>query len=325
MPRSWRRRKVSRPARGLPALAQSWRERLDTWKRPPIRRRLAAAAQAAQAAFESVAAELTAAPPAAHRLSEEIAAAMQDLAMAGCFEVALTPCAPPRQASRRWSSVLPRMPASHCAASPRWLRRRTVAHRAGHQVITSRDSAVPTLIFDRVDVGIGGRVAEIVGKLLARLGQDRQVLCVTHLPQVAACADWQWRIAKREQGGETLSEVAPLDDAARGGGRAHARRREYHRDHPRTRGRDARPALISASSAYRPRRWRASVAMPRSARLQSFSRPRLGQFALAVGVDVERVLADREAAFSAIWFCRRSISASKNSSTLPHCMHTRWS
>ncbi len=83
------------------------------------------------------------------------------------------------------------------------------------QVMASRDTAVPTLVFDEVDVGIGGRVAEIVGKLLARLGRDRQVLCVTHLPQVAACADWQWRIAKREQGGETVSEVTPLDPPAR--------------------------------------------------------------------------------------------------------------
>jgi len=64
-------------------------------------------------------------------------------------------------------------------------------------------------------VGIGGRVAEIVGKLLARLGTERQVLCVTHLPQVAACADWQWRIAKRDQDGETLSEVSPLAHEAR--------------------------------------------------------------------------------------------------------------
>ena len=79
------------------------------------------------------------------------------------------------------------------------------------QVMASRDSAVPTLIFDEVDVGIGGRVAEIVGTLLARLGRDRQVLCVTHLPQVAARADWQWRIAKLARGGETLSEVTPLD------------------------------------------------------------------------------------------------------------------
>jgi DNA repair protein RecN (Recombination protein N) len=77
--------------------------------------------------------------------------------------------------------------------------------------MTSRDSATPTLIFDEVDVGIGGRVAEIVGKLLARLGRERQVLCVTHLPQVAACADWQWRIAKADRNGETLTEVSVLD------------------------------------------------------------------------------------------------------------------
>lgn len=81
--------------------------------------------------------------------------------------------------------------------------------------MASREAAVPTLVFDEVDVGIGGRVAEIVGKLLARLGRDRQVLCVTHLPQVAACADWQWQIAKREQAGETLSAVKALDEAAR--------------------------------------------------------------------------------------------------------------
>jgi DNA repair protein RecN (Recombination protein N) len=83
------------------------------------------------------------------------------------------------------------------------------------QVMTSRDAATPTLIFDEVDVGIGGGVAEIVGKLLHRLGRERQVLCVTHLPQVAACADWQWSIAKAEQGGEVLSRVTVLDRAAR--------------------------------------------------------------------------------------------------------------
>jgi DNA repair protein RecN (Recombination protein N) len=202
----------------LPALAQQWRERLDTLEATADPARLAAAAQAARAAFESVAAELTAARlPAARRLSEEIAAAMQDLAMAGGrFEVALTPCAP---SAAGVEEVEFRVAAN--AGQP--LRSLAKVASGGElsriglaiQVITSRDSAVPTLIFDEVDVGIGGRVAEIVGKLLARLGQDRQVLCVTHLPQVAACADWQWRIAKRDQGGETLSEVAPLDDAAR--------------------------------------------------------------------------------------------------------------
>jgi DNA repair protein RecN (Recombination protein N) len=79
------------------------------------------------------------------------------------------------------------------------------------QVIASAAGNVPTLVFDEVDVGIGGGVAEIVGRLLKQLGRDRQVLCVTHLPQVAAQADWQWSIAKEgtEQG--VASRVIPLD------------------------------------------------------------------------------------------------------------------
>lgn len=79
------------------------------------------------------------------------------------------------------------------------------------QVLTSRSAAVPTLIFDEVDVGIGGGVAEIVGRLLRELGGERQVLCVTHLPQVAAQADWQWQVSKATQGGVTLSAIQPLD------------------------------------------------------------------------------------------------------------------
>ena len=74
---------------------------------------------------------------------------------------------------------------------------------------------IPGLIRELIEAEIASLKAEIVGKLLARLGCDRQVLCVTHLPQVAACADWQWRIAKRGQDGETVSEVTVLDDAAR--------------------------------------------------------------------------------------------------------------
>ena len=83
------------------------------------------------------------------------------------------------------------------------------------QVMTSRYATTPTLLFDEVDVGIGGGVAERVGQLLSRLGRDRQVLCVTHLPQVAACADWQWRIAKNSRGDEVVSEVTRLDERAR--------------------------------------------------------------------------------------------------------------
>jgi DNA repair protein RecN (Recombination protein N) len=83
------------------------------------------------------------------------------------------------------------------------------------QVIASSAGDAPTLIFDEVDVGIGGGVAEIVGRLLKELGRSRQVLCVTHLPQVAAQADWQWSIAKEMNDGSTLSRVTPLDAAAR--------------------------------------------------------------------------------------------------------------
>ena len=73
----------------------------------------------------------------------------------------------------------------------------------------------PTLTFDEVDVGIGGGVAEIVGKMLHQLGRQRQVLCVTHLPQVAAQADWQWSITKDNRDGATFSRVNVLDRAAR--------------------------------------------------------------------------------------------------------------
>lgn len=83
------------------------------------------------------------------------------------------------------------------------------------QVVTSACNAVPTLIFDEVDVGIGGSVAEVVGRLLARLGERRQVLCVTHLPQVAACAGWQWQVSKEKAGEAYRSRVTALDDAAR--------------------------------------------------------------------------------------------------------------
>lgn len=85
------------------------------------------------------------------------------------------------------------------------------------QVVTSRSASVPTLIFDEVDVGIGGGVAEIVGRLLHELGQERQVLCVTHLPQVAARADWQWRVSKATVAGATLSRIEALDGEGRVG------------------------------------------------------------------------------------------------------------
>lgn len=83
------------------------------------------------------------------------------------------------------------------------------------QVLTSRSASVPTLIFDEVDVGIGGGVAEIVGRLLRELGSERQVLCVTHLPQVAAQANWQWQVSKATRDNVTLSAIQPLNETGR--------------------------------------------------------------------------------------------------------------
>ena len=78
------------------------------------------------------------------------------------------------------------------------------------QSVTSEVARVPVLIFDEVDAGIGGRVADIVGRMLKQLGRRHQVMCITHLPQVAAAADQQWRVAKRQVAGGALSSVTPL-------------------------------------------------------------------------------------------------------------------
>ena len=83
------------------------------------------------------------------------------------------------------------------------------------QVVTSQAAQVPTLIFDEVDAGIGGGVAEVVGRLLRELGAERQVLCVTHLPQVAACANWQWQVEKSLENGQVKSHVSVLDSHER--------------------------------------------------------------------------------------------------------------
>ena len=77
-------------------------------------------------------------------------------------------------------------------------------------VITAAAMPVPTLIFDEVDSGIGGATAEVVGQLLHRLGESRQVLCVTHLPQVAACGDNHWRVEKQFTGETTRSSLRVL-------------------------------------------------------------------------------------------------------------------
>lgn len=83
------------------------------------------------------------------------------------------------------------------------------------QVAAAANAAAPCMVFDEVDSGIGGAVAEIVGRQLRELGARGQVLCVTHLPQVASQADSQFRVTKRESGGSTRTTIERLSDADR--------------------------------------------------------------------------------------------------------------
>nr|VFK22355.1 MAG: DNA repair protein RecN (Recombination protein N) [Candidatus Kentron sp. LFY] len=83
------------------------------------------------------------------------------------------------------------------------------------QVIVSRDTGTPTLIFDEVDAGIGGKVAEIVGRHLRRLGETRQVFCITHLPQVASQAHHHLKVQKRAFEDSTKIDLASLNESQR--------------------------------------------------------------------------------------------------------------
>jgi len=150
---------------------------------------------------------------AAQKLSQEITASMQTLAMqGGSFAVMLLPLeegnAHGLEAVEFQVSANPGTPMRSMAkvASGGELSRISLAI----QVAASQLATVPTLIFDEVDSGIGGRVAEIVGALLKKLGRQHQVMCVTHLPQVAAMADVQWLVSKSARDGATLSTISVL-------------------------------------------------------------------------------------------------------------------
>jgi DNA repair protein RecN (Recombination protein N) len=159
----------------------------------------------------------------ADKLAREITAALQTLAMpGGNFAVALLPLAQDNdhggnayglEAIEFQVAANPGVPPRSLAkvASGGELSRISLAI----QVATSQVASVPTLIFDEVDSGIGGRVAEIVGHLLKKLGQSYQVLCVTHLPQVAATADQQWQVSKAVENGVTLSHITALNGEQR--------------------------------------------------------------------------------------------------------------
>ena len=83
------------------------------------------------------------------------------------------------------------------------------------QMITAQQGRIPTLIFDEVDSGVGGGIAEIVGRHLRKLGESRQVFCVTHLPQVASQAHHHMQVSKQTQANETMTQIIPLAELQR--------------------------------------------------------------------------------------------------------------
>jgi DNA repair protein RecN (Recombination protein N) len=155
---------------------------------------------------------------AAQRLSSQVSEAMQELSMSGGrFVVALNPCEPTVHGLEHVEFLV----AGHAGVAPRALAKVASGGELARislaiSVITAHATTVPTLIFDEVDTGIGGGVAEVVGRLLKRLGQSRQVLCVTHLPQVASQANQHFQVAKgTTDAGKTVSRIDVLNNKAR--------------------------------------------------------------------------------------------------------------
>jgi len=154
---------------------------------------------------------------AAQQLSALISTEMQRLSLSGGrFEVALTE----QQASAHGLEQVEFLVAGHAGTVPRPLSKVASGGELSRislaiRVVTAQQGDIPTMIFDEVDVGIGGGVAEIVGQLLKQLGQERQVLVITHLPQVAAQGQQHLRVSKRQQDGLTLSRIDPLNASER--------------------------------------------------------------------------------------------------------------
>ena len=151
-------------------------------------------------------------------LGKQVTTAMQDLSMAGGqLEIALLPLS---EGGAQGLEQIEFLVAGHAGSTPRSLAKVASGGELARislaiSVITSKASFTPTLIFDEVDAGIGGAVAETVGKLLRQLGQSHQILCVTHLPQVAAQGNHHLKVSKSQADDKTLSQVMPLGRAER--------------------------------------------------------------------------------------------------------------
>lgn len=213
-------RKFRARPEALPELLASLGTRLKELEASADPDTLAGQEQAARALYDKLAARLSAERnKAAAKLGREVNLAMKDLAMSGGrFEIDLRSLAP--DGSVGGNEQVEFLVTTNPGTEPRALAKVASGGELSRislaiQVITSKAAAVPTLIFDEVDSGIGGAVAEVVGRKLRTLGEERQVLCVTHLPQVAAQAREQWSVAKGTESGSARSRVAILDQKSR--------------------------------------------------------------------------------------------------------------
>lgn len=218
-------RRYKRTPAELPALLAGWRAELQTLDAQSDLAALEAREHAAQQAFLKAARAVSKArQQAAPRLSAAVTQAMQGLGMqGGRFEVTLQPLPQPGRAGLEEAGFLV---AGHAGSTPRPIGKVASGGELSRialaiAVTTSELGTAQTLIFDEVDSGVGGAVAETVGRLMQQLGRDRQVLAVTHLPQVAACADHHLLVAKRaaadarDGSTRTESSVQPLDGEGR--------------------------------------------------------------------------------------------------------------
>ena len=216
-------RRYRRPAPELPELLQSWRDELAKLDAATDLDKLEREAQAAHQAWlrvaQAVSRQRSAAAPA---LSQAVTEAMQELGMkGGRFEVALSAQTEPQAYGLENIEFLV---AGHAGSTPRplgkvasggELSRLALAIAVTTSQRSDERSQVGTLIFDEIDSGVGGAVADTVGRLMQRLGRDRQVLAVTHLAQVAACAHQHLVVAKAVHDGQTTSDIREVRDEVR--------------------------------------------------------------------------------------------------------------
>ncbi|WP_454735120.1 DNA repair protein RecN [Cupriavidus necator] len=216
-------RKYRLPPEQLPDELTARRQQLDDLQAAQDLNKVMAREAAAKAAYLTLAQHLShARKQAAQALSAAVTEAMQGLSMAGgSFVAALNAL---EEGQSYGLEQVEFLVAGHAGVSARPLARVASGGELARislaiSVITSEASPTPTLIFDEVDTGIGGAVAEVVGRRLQELGRARQVLCVTHLPQVAAQAGTHLLVSKETtdagDGSVTRSRIRVLDPAGR--------------------------------------------------------------------------------------------------------------